>query len=100
VPSARAALDALRESRPDVIVSDIGMPFEDGYSLIRKVRSLSPDQGGSIPACAVTGWNSASERQRAIAAGYQLHVPKPADPERLIAAIYSLAKGASAATRK
>jgi PAS domain S-box-containing protein len=59
-PSARAALDALRESRPDVIVSDIGMPLEDGYSLIRRIRSLSPEQGGCIPACAVTGRNSAS----------------------------------------
>jgi CheY-like chemotaxis protein/two-component sensor histidine kinase len=98
--SARAALDALRASRPDVIVSDIGMPFEDGYSLIRRVRALSPELGGSIPACAVTGWNSATERQRAISAGYQLHVTKPADPDRLIAAIYSLAKGAAAAPRK
>ena len=93
-PSARAAMDALRESRPDVLVSDIGMPFEDGYSLIRRVRALSPEQGGRVPACAVTGWNSESERQRAISAGYQLHVTKPADPERLISAIYSLAKGA------
>ncbi len=99
-PSARAALDRLRESRPDVIVSDIGMPFEDGYSFIRRVRALSPEQGGCIPACAVTGWNSASERQRAVSAGYQLHVTKPADPERLIAAIYSLAKAVSAAPRK
>ena len=98
--SARAALDALRESRPDVIVSDIGMPIEDGYSLIRRIRALSGEQGGSIPACAVTGWNSSSERQRALAAGYQLHVTKPADPERLIAAIYSLAKGAAAAPKK
>jgi signal transduction histidine kinase/ActR/RegA family two-component response regulator len=93
--SARAAMDALRESRPDVIVSDIGMPFEDGYSLIRKIRALSPEEGGCLPACALTGWNAASERQRAIAAGYQLHVTKPADPERLIAAIYTLAKGIS-----
>ncbi len=95
--SVRAAMDALRQSRPDVIVSDIGMPFEDGYSLIRKIRSLSPEDGGCIPACAVTGWNSASERQRAIAAGFQLHVTKPADPELLIAAIYTLAKGVSPA---
>jgi PAS domain S-box-containing protein len=91
--SASAALEALAESRPDVIVSDIGMPVEDGYSLIRKVRALSPEQGGQIPACALTGWNSASERQRAITAGYQMHVTKPADPDRLISAIYSLAKG-------
>ncbi len=91
--SARAALEALKESLPDVIVSDIGMPVEDGYSLIRKIRALSPEQGGTIPACALTGWNSASERQRAISAGYQMHVTKPADPERLITAIYSLAKG-------
>ena len=98
--SARAALDALRESRPDVIVSDIGMPFEDGYSLIRRIRALSPEQGGSIPACAVTGWNSVTERQRALSAGYQLHVTKPADPARLISAIYSLAKGVSSAPRK
>jgi PAS domain S-box-containing protein len=91
--SAKAALEVLAESRPDVIVSDIGMPVEDGYSLIRKIRALSPDQGGRIPACALTGWNSASERQRAISAGYQMHVTKPADPERLVAAIYSLAKG-------
>ncbi|HKD68043.1 MAG TPA: response regulator [Candidatus Binataceae bacterium] len=91
-PSARAALDVLQKEQPDVIVSDIGMPSEDGYTLIRKIRSLTPEQGGLIPACAVTGWNSASERQRAISAGFQLHVTKPAEPERLIAAIYSLAK--------
>jgi PAS domain S-box-containing protein len=91
--SARAALKAVRESPPDVIVSDIGMPFEDGYSLIRKIRALSQEEGGAIPACAVTGWNSASERQRAIAAGYQLHLTKPAEPEMLIAAISNLTKG-------
>jgi len=91
--SARAALDAVRESTPDVIVSDIGMPFEDGYSLIRKIRSLSSEEGGRIPACALTGWNSASERRRAVEAGYEIHITKPADPERLIAAIYTLAKG-------
>lgn len=90
--SAQAALDALRDTKPDVLVSDIGMPLEDGYSLIRKIRILSREQGGGIPACALTGWSSASERERAISAGYQLHLTKPANTERLIAAICTLAK--------
>jgi CheY-like chemotaxis protein len=69
------------------------MPFEDGYSLIRRIRSLEPEQGGQIPACALTGWSSAAEHERAISAGFQLHVTKPADPQRLIAAVHSLASG-------
>jgi CheY-like chemotaxis protein len=74
----------------DVIVSDIGMPEEDGYELMRKVRALPPDQGGLVPAIALTGYAARKDREHALAAGYQLHLAKPVEPEDLVAAIASL----------
>jgi CheY-like chemotaxis protein len=81
--SARDALALVDQWRPAVLVSDIEMPGEDGYSLIRKVRALEPARGGTIPAIAVSAYGRADDRVRSVAAGYTMHVPKPVDPEEL-----------------
>jgi signal transduction histidine kinase len=78
--SAAEALVLLPEVRPDVLLSDIGMSGEDGYSFIRRVRSLPPDRGGLIPAVAITAYATAGDRAEAMSSGFQLHVPKPFDP--------------------
>ncbi|MCU1266489.1 MAG: domain S-box [Acidobacteria bacterium] len=90
VSSAQEALDILPIWRPDILVSDIGMPDEDGYTLIRKIRELPLDQRGDIPAIALTGYVRVEERMRALAAGYQMFVPKPVEIGELIATIVSL----------
>ena len=86
---AAEALVLLRTERPDVIVSDIGMPGADGYELIRQVRSLAPGDGGTIPAVALTAYARADDRVRAIVAGFQHHVSKPVEPAELIAMVAS-----------
>ncbi len=88
--SADEALEEVPRFKPDVIVSDIGMPGEDGYSLIRKVRARSADEGGRIPAIALTAYARSEDRIRALAAGFQAHVPKPVDLTELALAIASL----------
>ncbi|MEH1962266.1 MAG: ATP-binding protein [Nostoc sp.] len=88
--SASEALLALQEFKPHVLVSDIGMPQEDGYTLIRKVRALSTDEGGRIPAVALTAYARAEDRTQALLAGFQLHVPKPVNPGELAAVIANL----------
>jgi CheY-like chemotaxis protein len=88
--SAAKALLALRMWRPDVLLSDIGLPDEDGYALIRKVRSLRPEEGGDTPAVALTGYASEEERARAWRAGFQAHEAKPVDAEKLIATVARL----------
>ena len=75
---------------PDIIISDIGMAEEDGYDLMRKVRSLTPEQGGLVPAIALTGYATRKDRERTLAAGYQLHLAKPVEPGDLVAAIANL----------
>jgi len=90
VASARDALSALAHQRPDILVSDIGMPEEDGYSLIEKVRVLDAQRGGRIPAVALTAYAAPEDRRRALAAGYELHVPKPVTPEELVTAVANL----------
>jgi signal transduction histidine kinase/CheY-like chemotaxis protein len=89
--SAHEALAALVDWKPDILMSDIGMPGEDGYSLIRKVRALSAESGGRIPAAAFTAYAREEDRQRALAAGYQMHVAKPIGSRELITTIASLA---------
>ncbi|HUL60881.1 MAG TPA: ATP-binding protein [Anaeromyxobacteraceae bacterium] len=89
--SAGEALEAIEVSRPDVLVSDIGMPGEDGYALIRKVRGLAPEHGGRVPAAALTAYTHAEDRREALLAGYQLYLPKPIEPSELTAAIARLA---------
>jgi PAS domain S-box-containing protein len=89
--SAREAFDLVVSQRPDMILSDIGMPGEDGYDLIRKVRALPADQGGRIPAAALTAFARAEDRTRALRAGYQTHVAKPVESTELTAVVASLA---------
>ncbi|MGA7121938.1 MAG: ATP-binding protein [Polyangiaceae bacterium] len=88
--SAREALERFAEVRPDVIVSDIGMPETDGLSFIRKIRALSAAQGGRTPAVALTAYARREDAQRAFAAGYQMHVAKPAEPVQLVTVVANL----------
>jgi CheY-like chemotaxis protein len=89
--AAPDALALLREWRPDVLVSDIEMPSEDGYALIAKVRALDADAGGRTPAVALTAYGRMQDRMRSLAAGYTMHVPKPVDPGELTTIIASVA---------
>jgi PAS domain S-box-containing protein len=89
--SAEEALEAMQRAPPDVIVSDIGMPGQDGYELIRRVRGLSPERGGKVPAAALTAFTQSDHRQRALAAGFQLYLAKPIEPDELTAAVAKLA---------
>jgi CheY-like chemotaxis protein len=84
------ALDALERFRPDALVSDIAMPDRDGYDLIHEIRSREPERGGKIPAVAVTAYARAEDRVRVLAAGFQMHIAKPIDPDELIAVVASL----------
>jgi CheY-like chemotaxis protein len=88
--SAAEALDAWRRESPDVLLSDIAMPGEDGYSLIRKIASTRPDMR-SLPAAAVTAYATSEDRQRALEAGYRDHLTKPVDPGALVATVARLA---------
>jgi hypothetical protein len=90
--SAPEALSLLLQEKPDVLVSDIGMPGEDGYSLIRKVRALESDAGGEVPAVALTAYARSEDRTRAMLAGFQTHVAKPVEPVELVATVASLAR--------
>jgi len=104
VTSARVAIAALTDSpgQYDVLLADIGMPEEDGLTLIRQVRTLDVETGGQIPAVATTAYASQRERQQALDAGFQMHMPKPIDPTRLIWAVATLGKrvGSDAADAK
>jgi two-component system CheB/CheR fusion protein len=91
VASARAALEALEQARFDVLVSDVAMPEEDGYDLIRNVRALDAMRGGRIPALALTAHARAEDRTAALAAGYQQHAAKPIEPDDLATAVAALA---------
>jgi signal transduction histidine kinase/ActR/RegA family two-component response regulator len=94
--SAAEALEVLEWYRPDVLVSDLAMPDEDGYSLIGKVRSLDSARAKQIPAVALTAYVRVEDRARALSAGFNMFVPKPVVPEELIAAIASLAEPGTA----
>jgi CheY-like chemotaxis protein len=89
--SAAEALTLLKEKRPDVLVSDIGMPEVDGYRLILEVRQLPDHQGGNTPAAALTAFARSEDRRRALMAGYESHIAKPVEPAELIAVVGSLA---------
>ncbi|ALF56004.1 ATPase [Nostoc piscinale CENA21] len=90
VSSVPEALQMIAQWQPDVLVSDIGMPGEDGYSLIRQLRSQPPEQGGKIPAAALTAYARGEDRMRVIQAGFQLHLPKPIEPAELATVVASL----------
>ncbi len=90
--SAAAALEAVAEEVFDVLISDIGMPDEDGYSLIAKVRALGKERGGKVPAAAaLTAYVGEEDRIRVLQSGFQIHVPKPISPSELIAVVANLA---------
>jgi signal transduction histidine kinase/CheY-like chemotaxis protein len=89
--SAPDALQVLPQWRPDVLVSDVEMPGEDGYSLIRRVRALDPEGGGKTPAIALTAYGRTEDRMRTLSAGYSMHVPKPIHPGEFITIVASLA---------
>jgi CheY-like chemotaxis protein len=94
IRTASSAMEALRildEWLPDVIISDIGMPSQDGYTLIRSIRTRPAERGGRIPAAALTAYARSEDRVKALAAGYQTHVSKPVDPAELVAIVASLA---------
>jgi CheY-like chemotaxis protein len=91
--SAAQALDAIREERPDLLISDIGMPVEDGYVLVRRLRAMEEGLGRRLPAIALTAYASEEDTRRALTAGFDAHLSKPVDPARLIDIAAGLASG-------
>jgi PAS domain S-box-containing protein len=85
--SAHDAMNLLEQNKPELIVSDISMPEEDGYTFIRKVRARGAERGGDIPAVALTAFARPEDREQALAAGFQLHLTKPIDPARLVSSV-------------
>jgi CheY-like chemotaxis protein len=90
--SVAEAFETLVKFRPHVIISDIEMPTENGYSFLRNLRSVLDEDGGQTPAIAFTGRTLPEERERALAAGFNLHLGKPTMPDKLIAALSSVAR--------
>jgi CheY-like chemotaxis protein len=88
----RAALEVLEEHTPDIIISDIAMPGEDGYSLMRRVRTLGGGVLRNIPAIALTAFTRGVDHARALAAGFDMHIGKPLDPLALVRAVCDLAR--------
>jgi len=88
--SAAEALDALDHSVPDALISDLAMPDQDGYELIEQIRRRVPERGGNIPAVALTAYARVEDRVRALTAGFQIYVPKPIDPDELVAVVANL----------
>lgn len=91
VESVSGALQFLEKLQPDVLFSDIGMPDQDGYALIRQVRKMEAAREGLLPAIALTAYVREEDSQKAIASGFQMHLPKPVDIEQLVRAVASLA---------
>jgi PAS domain S-box-containing protein len=92
VGTAAEAIDSMRGSLPDILISDIGMPGTDGYDLIRQVRALPSDRGGKIPAIALTAYTRVEDRLQALRAGYDMHVPKPVELAELCAVAVSVSR--------
>jgi PAS domain S-box-containing protein len=92
VASASEAIEAIKANRPDVLISDIAMPGEDGYDLIGSVRSLAAEQLNSIPAVAITAYAKAEDRERALAAGFQIYLAKPVELNELISVVARAAR--------
>jgi PAS domain S-box-containing protein len=90
VASAGEAIDAIVKTKPDLLMSDIGMPEADGYMLIRHIRDMPPEQGGQIPAIALTAYASEFDAQQALTAGFHKHLSKPVEPTELIAVVATL----------
>jgi CheY-like chemotaxis protein len=94
VSSVREAIEVLNNNgwKPEVLVSDLGMPDEDGYDLIRKLRSRTAEEGGKLPAIAITGYAGQEENERALAAGYQTQLTKPVDWNDLVKTLVMLTR--------
>jgi PAS domain S-box-containing protein len=92
VASVAEAMAAIQQMQPDIVVSDIEMPHEDGYSLIRKLRALETERRGHVPAIALTAHARMEDRLRALSAGYDAHVAKPVEPAELVAVIASIVR--------
>jgi len=90
--TTRDSITGLPVRLPDIVISDIGMPEEDGYQLIQKLRRLSESEGGLIPAIAVTGYATRKDHDRALESGYQVHMAKPIEQTELLLAIASLVR--------
>jgi PAS domain S-box-containing protein len=90
--SAQEAFELVESLQPDILLSDVAMPGEDGLSLIRRVRLLPLDRGGRIPAAALSAYAGVADRRKALLAGFQHHVPKPVDPDQLLAVIAAMAR--------
>ena len=93
--SSEEAMTVFGAWRPSLLISDIEMPDEDGYALIRRVRALDPANGGDVPAVAVTAYSRTEDRVRLLAAGYNMHVPKPVEPAELMVVLATLARRAA-----
>jgi CheY-like chemotaxis protein len=89
--SASEAMEHILASRPDVLVCDIVMPDEDGYSLIRRLRALEKTENGALPAIALSAYARSEDRTKAIRSGFQNHLAKPVEPAELLAVVSSLA---------
>lgn len=89
--TAAEALEAIERVRPNVIISDLGMPGEDGYSLIAKIRALPAERGGQTPAAALTAYARVEDRLRVLRSGFQIHLPKPVEPAELVTVVANLA---------
>jgi len=94
VGSAREALRAFDRFPPHVLVCDIGLPDEDGYTLMQKVRAREPEEGGKVPSAAVTAYASAEDRRRALQAGFWEHIPKPVELGKLLDTVANLRRAA------
>ncbi len=88
--NADEGVEIVKSNRPDILISDIGMPEKDGYQFIREIRALAPGDGGKMPAIAPHCIRAPEDRTRAMIAGYQVHISKPIEPQELIVAIASL----------
>jgi CheY-like chemotaxis protein len=92
VETAEQAMSVLRSSPPHLLISDIGLPCEDGYALIRRVRALAPAAGGNVPAIALTAYARPEDQRRAKHEGFQVHLAKPVEPDELVALVASFVR--------
>lgn len=88
--TAAEGVESVKQNHPDMILSDVGMPGEDGYEFLAKLRQLSDEEGGDTPAVALTAFARSEDRRRALMAGFQMHLPKPVEPAELIAVVTNL----------
>lgn len=93
--SVMEAFSLFQQDPPDILLSDIGMPEEDGYRLIQRIRALPPEQGGQVPAAALTAYVRGDDRLQALRAGFQMHVPKPIEPLQLLQVVTQLVSSRS-----